>query len=86
MSRSQPPGIDTIGDAPDGEQGLALIRRAQPDVALVDVHMPGLSGIELTDRVRKSKLATTALVPDCVKRFRTFASVSGYSASRRHLA
>ena len=62
MILSQQPGIEIIGEAADGEQGLALIRRTHPDVALVDVHMPGLSGIELTDRVRKSKLATRIVI------------------------
>jgi DNA-binding NarL/FixJ family response regulator len=55
-------GIEIVGEASDGEQGLALIRREQPDVALVDVHMPALSGIELTDRVRKHKLETRVVI------------------------
>lgn len=62
MILSQQPGIDIVGEAADGEQGLALLRRLQPDVALVDVHMPQLSGIELTDRVRKHKLATRVVI------------------------
>ncbi len=55
-------GIEIVGEAADGEQGLALIRRERPDVALVDVHMPALSGIELTDRVRKHKLETRVVI------------------------
>ena len=62
MILSQQPGIEIIGEAADGEQGLALIRSTNPDVALVDVHMPRLSGIELTDRVRKHKLATRIVI------------------------
>lgn len=62
MILSQQPGIEIVGEASDGETGLALIRRVVPDVALVDVHMPGLSGIELTDRVRKHKLATRIVI------------------------
>ncbi len=62
MILAQQPGIEIVGEASDGEQGLALIRREQPDVALVDVHMPQLSGIELTDRVRKHKLATRIVI------------------------
>ncbi|MEO5623556.1 MAG: response regulator [Dokdonella sp.] len=62
MILADQPGIEVIGEAADGEQGLALIRRVQPNVALVDVHMPGLSGIELTDRVRKHKLATRIVI------------------------
>ncbi|MEO7326229.1 MAG: response regulator [Dokdonella sp.] len=62
MILSQQAGIEVVGEAADGEQGLALIRRCKPDVALVDVHMPHLSGIELTDRVRKHKLETRVVI------------------------
>lgn len=62
MILAQQAGIDVIGEAADGEHGLALIRSEVPDVALVDVHMPRLSGIELTDRVRKHKLATRIVI------------------------
>jgi DNA-binding NarL/FixJ family response regulator len=62
MILSQQSGIEVIGEAADGEQGLALIRRLQPDVAIVDVHMPQLSGIELTDRVRRHKLTTRIVI------------------------
>jgi DNA-binding NarL/FixJ family response regulator len=62
MILAQQAGIDVIGEAADGEHGLALIRSELPDVALVDVHMPRLSGIELTDRVRKHKLATRIVI------------------------
>ena len=62
MILAQQAGIEVIGEAADGESGLSLIRSTAPDVALVDVHMPGLSGIELTDRVRKHKLATRIVI------------------------
>lgn len=62
MILSQQSGIEIVGEAANGEEGLALIRRAKPDVALVDVHMPKLSGIELTDRVRRHKLATRIVI------------------------
>lgn len=62
MILAQQPDIDIVGEAADGERGLALIRANEPDVAVVDVHMPGLSGIELTDRVRRHKLATRVVI------------------------
>lgn len=62
MILAQQAGIEVVGEADDGERGLALIRSAKPDVALVDVHMPQISGIELTDRVRKHKLATRIVI------------------------
>lgn len=54
--------IEVVGEAADGEQGLALIRKLKPQVALVDVHMPNLSGLELTDRVRRSELPTRIVI------------------------
>jgi len=56
------PDITVVGEASDGENGLALIRRERPDVALVDVHMPGLSGVELTERVQRAKLPTRIII------------------------
>lgn len=43
--------IEVVGEAADGEQGLALVRDERPDVALVDVQMPVMSGIEATRRI-----------------------------------
>ncbi len=54
--------MEVAGEAEDGETGLALIKRTQPDIALVDVHMPGFSGVELTERVRRAKLATRIVI------------------------
>ena len=62
MILAQHTDIEIVGEAADGERGLALIRASEPDVAIVDVHMPMLSGIELTDRVRKHKLKTRIIV------------------------
>jgi len=54
--------MEIIGEADDGERGLTLIRQTQPDIALVDVHMPGISGIELTERARRAKISTRIVI------------------------
>ncbi|HWG11033.1 MAG TPA: response regulator [Rhodanobacteraceae bacterium] len=54
--------IEVIGEAGSAEDGLRLIRAQKPDVALIDVHMPGMSGIELTERVRRADLATHIII------------------------
>ncbi|WP_071658293.1 response regulator transcription factor [Mangrovactinospora gilvigrisea] len=42
------PDLEVVAEAPDGRTALALARQHRPDVALVDVRMPGMDGIALT--------------------------------------
>ncbi len=56
------PDIEVVGEASNAEDGLRLIRSKKPDVALLDVHMPGMSGIELTERVQRAGLATHIVI------------------------
>jgi two-component system nitrate/nitrite response regulator NarL len=46
------PALEVVGQASDGEQALAGIIECQPDVALLDVRMPGINGIEVCRRLR----------------------------------
>ena len=46
--------ISIVGEASDGETGLALIRQQQPDIVLTDVKMPRLDGVEMLSRLRGS--------------------------------
>src|SRR6478735_5959884 len=40
--------IEVVGEAGDGEEALAVTRRTQPDVVLMDIRMPGVDGLEAT--------------------------------------
>lgn len=62
MILQQPTDIEIVGEAGTAEEGLRLIRALRPDVALVDVHMPGMSGVEMTERVVRAKLSTRIVV------------------------
>ena len=45
------PDMEIVAEAGDGPAALAAIRRTRPDVALVDIRMPGLDGLEVLRRV-----------------------------------
>ncbi|TDB61388.1 response regulator transcription factor [Arundinibacter roseus] len=48
------PDIEIVGEASDGDEALAMIPIAKPDVLLLDITMPRLSGIEVTKEVSRS--------------------------------
>ena len=62
MILQQQPDMHVSGEAESAEEGLRLLRSLKPEVALVDVHMPGMSGIELTERVCRAGLSTRIVV------------------------
>ena len=45
-------GIQVVGEAADGAEAIAQYRKHQPDVALVDLRLPKMGGVEVIQRVR----------------------------------
>ncbi len=75
------PDIAVIGEADRGDLALDMLDRLQPDVVLLDVRMPGMSGIETTRRIRVAfpkirVLILSAHADFAVEAFR--AGASGY--------
>ena len=46
-------GVQVVGEATTGPQGLALLKTTEVDVALVDIGLPGMDGIELVQKFRQ---------------------------------
>src|SRR3990172_522989 len=54
--------IEVIGEARDGAEAVALVETTNPDVAIVDISMPVMGGIEATERIKASRPATAVLI------------------------
>lgn len=54
--------IEVIGEADTGEAALPQIRSMKPDVVLCDLHLPGISGLEVTDRVVRGDYGAKVIV------------------------
>lgn len=88
------PGVEVVGEACNGEEAVRRTTELEPDVVLMDVRMPGMSGIEATRQIKQARPTTSVIVltildseiyvVDAVK-----AGAAGYltkSASRELLA
>jgi len=54
--------IEIVGEADSGEIALPQIRRLKPDIVLCDLHLPGISGLEVTERVVRGQPETRVIV------------------------
>jgi len=46
------PQLQLVGEAADGDSGLALVLDRRPDIVFVDIRLPGLDGLALADRIK----------------------------------
>jgi DNA-binding NarL/FixJ family response regulator len=56
------PETETIGEASSGEEAIHLSATLRPDVVLMDLHLPGISGIDATRRILQNAPETRILV------------------------
>jgi two-component system invasion response regulator UvrY len=54
--------IEVVGEAETGEVALPMIRKLKPDVVLCDLHLPGISGLEVTERLVKGDYGCRVVV------------------------
>ncbi|MGW7444534.1 response regulator [Kitasatospora sp. NPDC054795] len=56
------PGIEIVAEAGDGREAVELVRSHRPDVAVLDIRMPGTDGITAAAEIRRNGLATGVLM------------------------
>ena len=54
--------FEVVGEAADGEEAVRLTKQLKPNVAIIDIAMPNLNGIEATKRIKESQPSTAVLV------------------------
>jgi AmiR/NasT family two-component response regulator len=54
-------GYDVVGEAANGDDALQQIRLLEPDLALLDIKMPGLDGIEIASQIKDLKTTVVLL-------------------------
>ena len=59
---SELPGVEVVAETGDGREALRLVRERKPDIALIDISMPGLNGLEVAARIRHDHPATRVII------------------------
>ncbi len=54
--------IELIGEGGSGEQALELVRDLQPDVLLLDINLPGINGLQVTNRLKVERTSTVIVL------------------------
>lgn len=54
--------IDVLGSAADGEAAWVELQRCKPDVLVTDIEMPGLTGLELAQRIQRQQLPIKVVI------------------------
>lgn len=56
------PGIEVVAETGDGREALRLVRERKPDIAMIDISMPGLNGLDVAARIAHDRPATRVII------------------------
>lgn len=60
--------LEILADVPNGEDALQIIKEKQPNVAILDVEMPKMTGLEVLKEVKELKMNTKVIIVTTFKR------------------
>ena len=61
--------LELLPDATDGEEALKMIRNSCPDIILLDLNIPKVSGLEILEFLKKEEMPTKVIVVSCQEEF-----------------
>lgn len=79
-------GYDVVGEAADGESAIALVATLDPDIALVDVVLPGIDGFAVCDRLAATSADRPAVVLTSTRAATAYPTRLAVSKARGFLA
>jgi len=59
---SELPGVEVVAETGDGREALRLVREKKPEIALIDISMPGLNGLEVAARIARERPTTRVIM------------------------
>lgn len=74
-------GFDVIGEAGNGEEALAMIKRQRPDLVICDILMPRMDGVEVLKRVREAEIESRFIMLSCMSDFEYVRQAMEHGAS-----
>ncbi|MEN0050843.1 MAG: response regulator transcription factor, partial [Bacteroidota bacterium] len=54
--------LEVIDEASDGQEAIEKIRAKQPDIAVIDIRMPGMNGLEAVAKLKEANLPTRSIM------------------------
>jgi CheY-like chemotaxis protein len=73
-------GFDVVGEAENGVAALRVAKEVEPDVVLLDVHLPDFDGFEVADRMRALERAPVVILTSSREDYRALVSSSAARA------